>query len=68
MKRKGMDKGDEIVGFAISYIIVIIFLMTDVYVFFSEDSIVAKSLAVISFIGFMLLITPIIKLIPRLKR
>ncbi|PIC99461.1 hypothetical protein [Sporosarcina sp. P29] len=67
MKKKELNKGDEIIGFAIAYIIIIMFLVTDIYVFISKDSIIAKTLAAVSFIGFMFLITPIIKLIPKLK-
>lgn len=67
MKKKELNKRNEIVVFAIGYIIIIMFLVTDVYVFVSKESFVAKTLASVSFIGFMFLITPITKLIPNLK-
>ncbi|ARF16671.1 hypothetical protein SporoP17a_04815 [Sporosarcina ureae] len=65
-----MDKNDEIVGFAISYIIIIMFQITNIYIYLSVkiQLLLAKWLATISFIGFMFLITPVAKLIPKSKK
>ena len=51
----------------ISQIIITAILIVDIYVFINQDSIIAKSLATISFVGFMFLLIPTLKLTLKLK-
>ncbi|SDN65432.1 hypothetical protein [Bacillus sp. OK048] len=67
MAQKKSNKSDEKIGFIISQIIITAILIVDIYVFINQDSIIAKSLATISFVGFMFLLIPTLKLTLKLK-
>ncbi|ETI68389.1 hypothetical protein [Neobacillus vireti] len=67
MAKKKSNKSDEKIGLIISQIIITAILIVDIFVFINQDSIIAKSLAAISFVGFMFLLIPSLKLTLKLK-
>ena len=50
MAQKKSNESNESIGFAISQIIIIAFLIVDIYVFINQNSIIAKLLATVSFV------------------
>ena len=58
---------DVRIGFIISQIIITAFLIVDIYIFINQDSIIAKSFATVSFVGFMFLLISSLKATLKLK-
>ncbi|GGA24244.1 hypothetical protein [Psychrobacillus lasiicapitis] len=67
MAQKKSNESDVRIGFIISQIIITAFLIVDIYIFINQDSIIAKSFATVSFVGFMFLLISSLKATLKLK-
>jgi len=67
MAPKKSNESNERIGFIISQILITAFLIVDIYVFINQNSIIAKSLASVSFVGFMFLLILSLKLTLKFK-
>lgn len=67
MKSERQNNNNAKVALITSFPVIIAFLCVDVYVILNKESIVAKSLALVSFVGIMFVLLPSLKWIFKLR-